>query len=256
MSWIYNGEHSIDFLVDDLDHSKVNTWTDWHLIPKTRPVVNPPGLKSNIVDIPGANGSLDLTQALNGYPLYSDRSGQFEFIVDNDYTSEFGIGGWAQIYTEILTYLHGQKVNMWLTDDPGYFYVGRVVLNEFKSEQEYSSIVFNYQVEPFKYENTDSSENWLWDPFNLEEGVIDFFEEQEVDGELSVRIPGRRSMPICPIIHVRDSQGISVEYNEISYSLHDGDNILPFIIANNTGYISITLKGKGTVSLNYRGGRL
>ena len=120
MPWQYNGEHSIDFLVDDENHSKVNTWTDWYLVPKTRPVVNPPGLKSNIVDIPGANGSVDLTTALNGYPLYSDRSGQFEFILDNKYMNRYGPLSWGTVYTNIMTYLHGQKVKMWTRQSLGF----------------------------------------------------------------------------------------------------------------------------------------
>ena len=256
MPWQYNGEHSIDFLVDDENHSKVNTWTDWYLVPKTRPVVNPPGLKSNIVDIPGANGSVDLTTALNGYPLYSDRSGQFEFILDNKYMNRYGPLSWGTVYTNIMTYLHGQKVKMWLTDDPDFFYQGRVVVNELKSEEQWTSFVFNYQMEPFKYENNDSTEPWLWDPFNFETGVIDFFEPQEVDGSLIVTIPARRSMPICPIIQVYNSEGISVEYLGISHPLHEGDNVIPYIIAREGVTTNIQLTGKATVSLLYRGGRL
>ena len=47
-----------------------NTWDDWHLIPTTRPLFAPPGVKKNIVSIPGGDGSLDLTEALTGRPTY------------------------------------------------------------------------------------------------------------------------------------------------------------------------------------------
>ena len=43
-----------------------NTWDDWHLIPKSRPLVNPPSVKTNVVDIPGGDGALDLSTALSG----------------------------------------------------------------------------------------------------------------------------------------------------------------------------------------------
>ncbi len=33
-----------------------NTWDDWHLIPATRPLFNPPTVKTNMVNIPGGDG--------------------------------------------------------------------------------------------------------------------------------------------------------------------------------------------------------
>ena len=62
-----------------------NTWDDWHLIPSTRPLVNPPSRKKNTVDIPGADGSLDLSNVVSGHPVYENRSGSFEFIVENGF---------------------------------------------------------------------------------------------------------------------------------------------------------------------------
>ena len=42
--------HSITF-----DNEK-NTWDDWHLIPSSRPLVAPPSIKSNYVDVAGVDG--------------------------------------------------------------------------------------------------------------------------------------------------------------------------------------------------------
>ena len=52
-----------------------NTWDDWHLIPTSRPVVNPPSVKTNMIEIPGGDGVLDLTTALAGRVLYKNRTG-------------------------------------------------------------------------------------------------------------------------------------------------------------------------------------
>ena len=62
-----------------------NTWDDWHLIPSSRPLFNPPTPKTKYQDIPGANGKLDLSEALTGYPVYDNRIGSFEFYVMNGY---------------------------------------------------------------------------------------------------------------------------------------------------------------------------
>ena len=69
-----------------------NTWDDWHLIPSTRPLFNPPDAKTHYVDIPGANGQLDLIESLTGYPLYENRTGSIEFYVANGYED------WAVLY--------------------------------------------------------------------------------------------------------------------------------------------------------------
>lgn len=92
-----------------------NTWDDWHLIPTSRPVFNPPSVKTNLIEIPGGDGALDLTTALAGRPLYKNRTGSIEFFVENDFRD------WAVLYSEIMVYLHGQKMRAVLEDDPSYY---------------------------------------------------------------------------------------------------------------------------------------
>lgn len=55
-----------------------NTWDDWHIVPSSRPVIKPPTKKTNYLDIPGADGNLDLSEALTGYPVYNNREGSIE----------------------------------------------------------------------------------------------------------------------------------------------------------------------------------
>lgn len=89
-----------------------NTWDDWHLIPTTRPVFNPPTVKASTIDLPGGDGVLDLTEFIAGRPLYNNRTGSFEFIADNDFMR------WEELYSEILNYLHGRSLKAVLEDDP------------------------------------------------------------------------------------------------------------------------------------------
>ena len=42
----------------------VNTWDDWHILAESRPVFAPPEPKTNYIDVPGGNGSLDLSELL------------------------------------------------------------------------------------------------------------------------------------------------------------------------------------------------
>ena len=127
-----------------------NTWDDWHLTPTTRPVVNPPGVKTNYMDDPSGDGSIDLTTALTSRPMYKNRLGSFEFYVEN------GFKDWTILYSEIATYLQGQKMRMILEDDPNYYYEGRYSVGVWKSEAQRSGITINYEVGPYKKELSGS----------------------------------------------------------------------------------------------------
>ena len=122
-----------------------NTWDDWHLVPASRPLFNPPTVKTKIIDIPGANGNLDLSDSLTKYPVYNNREGQIEFIVMNDYWE------WYDAYSTIMNYLHGQTMKAILEDDQEWYYIGRFSVNSWKSNKDYSRIVIDYSVKPFKY---------------------------------------------------------------------------------------------------------
>lgn len=143
-----------------------NTWDDWHLVPTSRPKFNMPPLKTNYIDVPGADGLLDLSTALAGRPTYGNRQGSFEFLVLNeklDGTSSYGY--WADRYSEIATYLRGREFRAVLDDDTAYYYEGRFSVNEWKSEAHFSKIVIDYNVGPYKKTSLSAAELWLWDPF-------------------------------------------------------------------------------------------
>lgn len=154
--FIYNGEHSIDFKTED-ETVWANTWLDWKLAPSVRPVVNPPEPKKEYVDVPGADGSLDYTEALTDV-RYQNRTGSWTFLIDNGYWD------WSMLYTEFMTRYQGKKIYVRLTDDPDYMYTGRIEINQFNQNKDYSSFTINYTLEPYKY-FADSAMGrwWKWD---------------------------------------------------------------------------------------------
>ena len=143
-----------------------NTWDDWHIVPSSRPVFSPPPLKKKLLDIPGADGSVDLSESLTGYPVYENREGSFEFIVMNDYKE------WYEVYSDIMDFLHGQTMRAILEDDKEYFYEGRFTVNEWRSDKDWSRIVIDYSVGPYKWHLNTSLDDWEWDPFNFHTGII------------------------------------------------------------------------------------
>lgn len=155
-SLFYSGAHSISIY-------NRNTWSSWHLIPTSRPVVNPPEVKTKYVDIPGANGSLDYTEALDGVK-YGNRTGSWEFMVANGYSD------WASLYNEIMSYIHGKLLKVVLLDDPNYYYMGRLSINQWKSDQKYSTITIDYNFNPYKMPLRDTGGNITPTPIPGNEG--------------------------------------------------------------------------------------
>lgn len=176
--------HSVIFKAGNSGYK--NAMTDWHIVPTSRPVISPPAVKTNYVDVPGANSSIDFTEALRGFPVYQNRTGSIEFVVLHEYWSS-----WISTYQTVMEYLHGKKIKMWLEDDPDYYYEGRFAVNTWKSNKDYSRITIDYNVSPFKMENNVTTKT-------------------STNGA-SVVIPGSQvgDMPLCP--------GISSTKNGLQY---------------------------------------
>ena len=121
-----------------------NTWDDWRLIPAILPVFAPPPLKTNYIELPNTDGEIDLLTMLVGFPTFGNRTGSFEFIVDNDFER------WNMLYSTIANYLHGQVMQAVLEDDPLFYYMGRFAVNEWKSDRNFSMITIDYSVAPDK----------------------------------------------------------------------------------------------------------
>lgn len=171
--FIYDGVHSITFqnvVFDSEGHvvknadgtiklkNQYKTWMHWHMAPKSRPYVESPAVKTAYVDVPGADGSLDYTEALSGKSNYTNRTGQWEFILDNGYTE------WFDTYTDILEKLHGKYFDrIILDDDPRFYYTGRVSVKGNFSPKDYNMITMEYNLDPYK-RLVDSEEViwWKW----------------------------------------------------------------------------------------------
>lgn len=230
----YNGEHSVIF-------GDKHSWKDWHLIPSAPPVIPPPKPKTNYLDIPGTNGSLDISEILTGVPTYENRTGSMGFI----YLTEFGSS--RRMYETIMNAVHGRRLQVILTDDPEYYYEGRVSVKEYSISSQYSGFSFDYVFEPFK----------------LQTHVSPGYSNLEVDGERVIQLSvGSSPMLVTPIVSVESTNGLigvlerpgkpDVTINfpaGISSARYPG-----MTIGQGGGVLTVT--GTGTISLEIRGGSL
>ena len=194
-----------------------NTWDNWHIVPSSRPVFEPPKQKTNILDIQGGNGVIDLSEALTGYPVYNNREGSLEFIVMHDY------GEWHERYSDISDYLHGQKMQAVLEDDPYYYYEGRFSVNNWKSDKDWSKITIDYDVFPYKTRSVNSKE-------------IISLTGSTTAKELTRKFYG--NAPTCPTFNVQtnDKKGLTIQfYNpalkfNVAKRVSDGETQVPEIV--------------------------
>lgn len=143
MDVVYDGTHSIIFM--DAFGEKKHTWNDWRLLPTKKPTVSLPSFSGSFVEIPGRDGSYDLSTYLTGHPSYSDRSGSWEFIVVD--TED---GSFDQRINDIAQFIHGHELTIILTDDPNYSYEGRITLSDKNTDDKFPKITITYRIKPFK----------------------------------------------------------------------------------------------------------
>lgn len=255
-------------------YSPVNTTDDWKIVPLKRPAIASPSVKTITTDIPGANGVLDFTSALTGIPYFNNRAGSIEFMVLNDFRK------WNEAYSDIMATLHGKKVKFVLEDEPDYYYEGRTTVDTWdSSDQHWSHIMINYDVKPFKKSVSLSTDDWLWDPFNFETGVITqsmFSMSINTTKDNPVIIPDDLELyklypfgqeGIMPTFKVSDStdgiyisltnpeMGIKTEYVKFSNgSTKSYDFILSQINQNNRPRLSVY--GTGKLEIEFRKGML
>lgn len=231
-----------------------HTWTDWNLVLKEKPDISFPEVKTNYIDLTGADGQIDLTEVF-GEPKYKNRKGSLTF------TKVGNRDSWNGLKSNIQNYLHGQKMRMILDEDSGYYYYGRFALNNWKSSKKTADLVIDYDLDPWKYEVISSIEPWKWDPFNFETGVIRNYASIEINGDTTVDLIGSRK-PTIPTLTVNSTgKGFRVhgEYGSSGsvqwFDLPNGTYKDPeFIIRE--GRHTFRFQGTGTITVNFRGGSL
>lgn len=244
-----------------------NTYDDWKIVPSERPVFVPPAQKTTYIDLPGADGSLDVSDTLTGYPLFEDREGSLNFYVLNDHDHY----NWATTYSDIMSYLHGKQLHAILEDDPDWYYDGRFWVESWTPDAHHSKISIKYRVNPYKWSVITSTDpNWLWDSFNFETDSImaSRFRNISVASNsvwtlLTFEDNDAGQAPISPTFHVATNNGNGMRFylqnrtrgTYVEYNLPEGTSTNRRIMLLN-GDITMGFKGIGTVSVEFRRGRL
>lgn len=112
--------------------------------------LSPPALKTYTLDIPGANGSIDLTEVLMGDTAYENRSQTltFQIIMEHNYETGYMMTDKDVEYikTQVSNYLHGKAFDYQFTFDPDYTYHGRFSVESYSHAAYSSALLTEIQV--------------------------------------------------------------------------------------------------------------
>jgi len=222
----------------------LHTEDDLGLIPKRKITFDPPAPKTNYTDVPGADSSLDNTELLTGKIAYENRRGSIEFLLQNG-TS------YAEAYSALLNAVHGKKVYIILDDDPDWFYTGRMSLENFHAKEDYSSIVLNYVIAPYKYsKDTTATQDWQWDDLF---DVTIYYGTFNVNGTKTRTFKNPTNEELTPKFTC--SAPMIVEVNGIpGYVLMTGETTTPGFVLQ-PGDNTLVFSGTGTVLADYSMGK-
>lgn len=121
----------------------VDTLTQYGLCMLADLTISEPVVKESLVDLPGADGTLDYSEALTGYPVFEDRTVSFTLFKMMDEEER------AQIRTDLLGRYGGRIVTLVTPDLPTYYWRGRFTiggLSDFNSGR----IPISARVEPYR----------------------------------------------------------------------------------------------------------
>ena len=133
-----------------------------------------------------------------------------------------------------------------LTDDPNWYYEGRVAISAVESGKDYSTITFSYNLDPFKLR------------VDTVPGLKNLVVDESLAVDVSIGLSPMRTVPritadvtstsMTATLH-RDSE------EDLTTNIHTGSYRYPALVLG-PGWNQIEFTGSGTVSIEVRGGSL
>lgn len=189
-------------------------------------VVGLPEVKTNYVDIPGGNGSIDLTEATGGV-RYGDRTIEFKFTVKENAERKI---------LDFQNELHGTKIRIVLDREREYFYMGRCSISEVKFVGEHLyEISMQAKCNPFKYHNKETVH------------IV------QVEGKKAFFCINDK-LPVIPKIEPEGD--LIMNFKGASYKLDSGKIYRTTDIMFEEKYNRIELVGNGSVKFSYQEGAI
>jgi phage-related protein len=185
--------------------------------------------KTTYVDIPGGDGSIDLTEA-HGEVKYKDRNCSFTFTMNP--ADDLSDSAFEEKKTEISNLLNGQVFKITLDKDEDYYFEGRCEVSEYLSDKRLHQIVVKATVKPYKYKQNVTTMK---------------FELSEPGRTINI-MNGRKA--VSPSITCSDDDTVIV-FNGATYNLSAGTHKV-LDIRLTKGNNQMTISGAGMVTFSFQ----
>ena len=126
-----------------------HSYDDFNLI-LSQKIIGTPSPKTNVIDIAGGDGVLDLTEYF-GDVKYNNRSISFDF------STTVPQAQFMDLFSQVQNALHGQKMRITLDDDPEFYYVGRISVSEWKTDKSIGKLTIDCDCDPWKFKTKTTS---------------------------------------------------------------------------------------------------
>ena len=188
--------------------------------------------KLNLIDIPGADGSKDLTTQPSGRVVYNDRTIIWTFAL---YPGD----NWHAKQRQVSNALNGRRCKITLDENPDYYYDGRLIVKEYKRDQVLRQITVEAVCAPYMLAQFETT---LSQSINTTEKAILVVNEFK---------------PAIPTITV--TRETVIEWLGNTFTLTAGTHrLLDIVFPENTIELlyAKTTSGTGTIKIVYQEGTL
>lgn len=195
--------------------------------------VSAPSPKETYIDIPGADGSLDLTE-VHGEVKYNDRTINLVFAMNPN--GNLSADAWEWKKTEVCNKLNGLSCRITLDKDREYYWIGRCKVDSHASNKKVRMFSVTVRVRPYKLKQTETSVSFTLASTAKTVSVIN----------------ARKS--VCPVITCSKANA-KVVFNGVTYMLSEGSH--QYIdIRLVEGENKFTISGSGNIAFTYQEGDL
>lgn len=189
--------------------------------------ISQPRLKTNRVNIPGGDGTLNMSYSPQGYPVYEDREISFTLFKAMDETER------SEILADIRNAYHGVEVNLVLPNDYCHYWHGVISVGD-TSGYNTGKIPVKMTAQPYKLRREKTA---------VSKKITD-------SGTVTLR---NERKPATPLITVSDS--MTLAWSGHSVSLSAGTHTVPQLLLQQ-GDTEITVTGSGIITFEYQEGSL
>ena len=206
-----------------------HSYNDFQLILASK-TIGTPSPKTETIDIPGGDGVLDLTEFF-GETKYGNRNLSFEFssmVIPSEFMT---------LFSTVQNALHGKKMKIILDDDPGWQYIGRISVSEWKADRNIGRLVVDCDCEPYKYQISPT--------------VV----ARSISASQTITLTNTRKR-VVPEVKVTSGSGLTVTFGSGSvWTLSSGSYLLPELeLVEGNNFVTVT--GTGSITFTYTQGTL